>query len=450
MALIDTTEYFDLVGDPPVKKLYEVPELALRSIFVAEKIPPEVRKALAKADLTQVSQIAICGKDAEAAWECLEAILADVLPSKDGSAAEKAKYKVLMVKIKALWDQARIFASELGAMKARYREDPSRIPVTPEHERLQARHSWCSIHKDHDLNRYNEPHPRFVDRVKRDWFVHGKVQLYHLTDIRTASDKLSAKPTLITGIDKILKASVEDDTNTPVSTEQMVFDRLHAMFVAFEMCKLVLPDHYGLVAKRYENELRLFHREHHGSLSALVFVDKKVREAVDKHLITNIEVDYPTAFIHILDTQKYLWDSAAAFAENEHVRSPKRTATEMLSASGAAATPSPRAAKRQKQKEKKRSAQAKRPSAPPAATPASSKGGGKGAKGGKGPGGAPPPRVPKDEMDKLMALQKKAHNKTVCRWFNSSAGCSFGEGCSFAHTCMECGQGHSWARVHHG
>jgi hypothetical protein len=80
---------------------------------------------------------------------------------------------------------------------------------------------------------------------------------------------------------------------------------------------------------------------------------------------------------------------------------------------------------------------------------APAKGGGKGGKSGKGAGGAPP-RVPKEEMDKLMALQKKPTNKTVCRWFNSSAGCSFGEACSFSHACLECGQGHSWARVHQG
>jgi hypothetical protein len=449
MALIDTTEYFDIVSG--VKKEYEVPELALRSIFVAEKIPSNVRKALAKADLTQVSQIAICGKDADAAWDCLSGVLVDLVPNKDGTPLEKAQFQVLMIKIKAMWDQARIFASELGAMKARYREDPSRIPVTPEHERLVARATWCNTHKDHDLNKHNEPHPRFVDRVKRDWYVHGKVQLYHLTDIRTASDKMSAKPTIVTGLDKVLKATVEDESNTPVSTEQMVFDRLHAMFVAFEMCKLIMPDHYALVGLRYSNELRLFHREHHGSLAALVLVDKKVREAVDKHLMTHIEVDYSTAFLHVLETQKYLWDSAASFAENEHThRSPKRAATELMAASGATGSPSPRAAKRQKQREKKKTAQAKKPTAaPPAFLTTPAKGGGKGGKGGKGAGGAPP-RIPKEEMDKLMALQKKPTNKTVCRWFNSSAGCSFGEACSFSHACLECGQSHSWARVHQG
>ena len=59
-----------------------------------------------------------------------------------------------------------------------------------------------------------------------------------------------------------------------------------------------------------------------------------------------------------------------------------------------------------------------------------------------------PGKIPKVEMDALMAAQRKAKAFKTCRFFNSSAGCSMGATCTFTHACMECGLAHPWCDNH--
>ena len=80
----------------------------------------------------------------------------------------------------------------------------------------------------------------------------------------------------------------------------------------------------------------------------------------------------------------------------------------------------------------------------------SSKGGGKGGGGKSGKsskaGGSPP--MPAHELESIMqALQDPRYSK-VCRFYNSSRGCSLGDGCKFTHKCCSCGGGHPMVGNH--
>ena len=94
--------------------------------------------------------------------------------------------------------------------------------------------------------------------------------------------------------------------------------------------------------------------------------------------------------------------------------------------------------------------------APPPQADPNPKGKGKGSKGGaqggakggaKGSG-----KAPADEWAKIMKIVGHGisrNGKKVCPFYNSSAGCRFGDSCKDLHECLLChGQKHKWILRH--
>ena len=173
-----------------------------------------------------------------------------------------------------------------ATLEAKYSDDPAKIPVVPEHERTLMRVAWKAAHPELDLHEHNEPHPRLVDRVKRDWTVHGRVLLYTLMEIRVRADVIHYMTAAAVTLDDLVRTVKEEVPQARVDSEEQVLDRIHAMFVAFEYLKIVTPAQFRAIGLKYLSELRRFRRVHPG-VKTLVTADTLIRGMVEHDLVEN-------------------------------------------------------------------------------------------------------------------------------------------------------------------
>ena len=89
-------------------------------------------------------------------------------------------------------------------------DDLSKIPVIPDHERILMRQAWRREHPELDLHEACEPHPRFVDRVRRDWALHGRVANYRVTELRVKTDVIDYKPAAMLNLEELVKTVREE------------------------------------------------------------------------------------------------------------------------------------------------------------------------------------------------------------------------------------------------
>jgi hypothetical protein len=338
----------------------------------------------------------------------------------------------------------------------RLADDPNKIPQIPENERVLMRSAWLHAHEGHYLDDFNTPHPKFLDRIKRDWVVHGRIPYYELSEIRLAKDKVFTRPAVHLTVDNALQAVTQDLPGAPVENADQVYLRIRALFVAFEFLKMFNSEDTLKIGFRYEQKLREFYREH-SNFHVLIRADSNIRRKVDLLTIEDPTMKYQTAFLEVLDKKHYLWDSAISAIEQDRLRgggSHKRSlASHPSEASTTASTPP---TKRQKQRQRTRerkqkvvltsrqtlTERVKERNKRPSDRPPSSKGFG------KGNGTSTPGQIPKVEMDALQTIKKTTKVKRACLFWNASSGCSRGDGCLFDHKCIQCGLDHRWSDHH--
>ena len=51
-------------------------------------------------------------------------------------------------------------------------------------------------------------------------------------------------------------------------------------------------------------------------------------------------------------------------------------------------------------------------------------------------------------MTLIMTALEDPRNRKVCRFYNSSKGCSLGDGCQWTHKCATCGAAHAMVGNH--
>ena len=114
-------------------------------------------------------------------------------------------------------------------------------------------------------------------------------------------------------------------------------------------------------------QLRAFYRERGSHLALLIKVDNKLRQFVDKEAVRCHTKHYVDIFIDVLDTKKYLWDSAMVDYEANRfstpTRTPKRSSEELSSES-----PANSSGKRPGKQARQRAAKAKGKAPPPSPT----------------------------------------------------------------------------------
>ena len=154
-------------------------------------------------------------------------------------------------------------------------EDPRKIPEIPAEDHAEFRELFVRSRPDMLLTYHREPHQKLVDRIHRDYMVHGAVALYEVAELRTRSDQISQTSWISKTTEDLLRV-VQSDAKSTVSSESQVMDRLHAFFMALEYLN-ICEFWQAAGPLKYLSELEEWSHEHRG-LAALLSADTVIRK----------------------------------------------------------------------------------------------------------------------------------------------------------------------------
>ena len=423
-AMVDRTSY-----DPAA-----VPELSLRQVFGRQRLPTALCRLMADKRMLTVEGFAMLGDAIAAVKTTLKTIVADEnLLGPDESAQELA-----LTSLAAVWKICSSLQDHFAARRAKMEEDPSKVPEIPGDDHAEFREQFVLKHPDVLLPHHREPHRKFVERLQRDFLVHGAVPFYEVGEMRTRSEQIAQKSGLTKNAEDLLRVVTIDQPQAAAS-EAQVMDKLHAFLVALEYLNICEFSHVA-GPLRYLAELEEWRHDNRG-LALLLTVDTLIRKKVYR-LNSDQRKSFPTfsgALIEVLQHHKQLWNDARSSAEldkfkqagqQEAPSTPPRRPKRSRSESPPKTAPTSKAKKNKARRERqKKLVVAAREQFDKKREPAKKDA-----------------RVPPAEWAKLNSFKYKGAKRFV--WYNCSLGCRFGDQCKSAHSCMECGKEHPWHGNH--
>ena len=349
--------------------------------------------------------------------------------------------------------------------RARLQEDPTKIPEIASSDAGDMRERFWKSHPDVILTSSNEPHKKLIEMVNRDLAVLGVMKFYELGALRVKKDEVKSTPGLARTVTDVLKLTEETDL-ADVNTDEEVINRIHCFTI---LCTFLGVNEYRIAGYKEGDEdgsglsyyskmiehRREFAQDYgHSPMLFTIIADKKIRSKV-ADLMREKRAKYPTfkeAMKYVLTEKRHLWSDARDEAKHK------------IRAIGAApSTPdrkrrlgSPDSAEKSAQEklraiaDKKKSAKARRKEkkAKTEAAPATGNGGNSDQRPplqrqGKGKGKGKD-RVSDDVFNKVKDLCTR---KRVCTFYNLGK-CRFGDKCSQAHKCGQCGGDHTYIERH--
>ena len=427
--MVDRTVYDDA----------KTPDLPLRQVFGRQRVPKELCRLAADAGLLTVETFAMLGDDIAA----VKATIKSLIPDQEQLGTDRPAQELALTSLAAVWKTCSTMQDHFAARRAKMEEDPSKVPEIPGEDHAEFREVFVTRHPDVLLPLHREPHRKFVERVQRDFLVHGFVHFYEVGEIRTRNEQIAQKSGLSKNAEDLLRV-VTIDQPAAASSESQVLDKLHAFFITLEYLNIC---DFSVAAGplKYLSELEEWRHENRG-LALLLTVDTLIRKKV--HRISSDQrkkfPSFSTALLEVLNNHKQLWNDARSSAELDKFKQAAQTPAPVTpkkrarSRSPDVNQPSPKTkknrARRQRQKALLQKAKAGTPSS---ASPAK-------------PGAAPKPgrdeRVPSKEWQKITSFKYSGARR--CPFFNCSLGCRFGDQCKMRHACVECGQDHPWHGNH--
>ena len=158
-------------------------------------------------------------------------------------------------------------------------EDPSKVPEIPGEDYAEFREVFVNRHPDVLLPPHREPHRKFVERVQRDFLVHGFVHFYEVGEIRTRNEQIAQKTGLSKNAEDLLRVVMVDQP-AAASSESQVMDKLHAFFITLEYLNICEFTNAAGPLK-YLAELEEWRHENRG-LALLLTVDTLIRKKVHR------------------------------------------------------------------------------------------------------------------------------------------------------------------------
>ena len=427
--MVDRTKYPD----------DQIPDLALRQVFGRQKLSEQLCLLMAGCGLLNVETVAMLGESITGVKTTLKTIVGD----EDKLGATDAARELALTSMAAVWKMCSTLQEHFAARRAKMEEDPTKVPEIPGDHHSEFREQFVARHPDVLLPPHREPHRKLVERIQRDYMVHGAIPFYQVGEMRLRSEQVVQKSGISKTAEDLIKV-VAVDQPVQAASESQVIDKLHAFFVALEylnICEFTT----GAGPLRYLAELEEWRHENRG-LALLLTVDTLIRRKTHR-LNYDQRKKFPTfssALLDVLTNHKQLWNDARSSAELDKfkqashqdpetpVRRPKRSLSDDDSQ---LAKPSPKAKKNKARREGHKAllAKAKASSADHGSKPS----------GGKVQKDA---RVPPAEWEKINSF--KYNGKRRCPFYNCSMGCRFGDSCRHAHVCVECGKDHPWHGNH--
>ena len=112
-------------------------------------------------------------------------------------------------------------------------EDPTKVPEIPGDHHAEFREQFVARHPDVLLPPHREPHRKLVERIQRDYMVHGAIPFYQVGEMRTRSEQVVQKSGISKTAEDLIRV-VAVDQPVQAASESQVIDKLHAFFIALE------------------------------------------------------------------------------------------------------------------------------------------------------------------------------------------------------------------------
>ena len=427
--MVDRTNYTDDT----------MPDLPLRQIFGRQRVPTDLCQLVATAGLRSVERFAMLGDNITT----VKVTLKTLIPDADQFGADAPAQELALTTLAAVWKTCSTMQDHFAARRAKMEEDPSKVPEIPGEDHAEFRDTFVKAHPDVILPPHREPHRKFVERVQRDYLVHGFVHFYEVGEIRTRNETIAQKSGLSRTAEDLLRMVTVDQPST-ASSESQVIDKLHAFFITLEY--LNICDFSAKAGPlQYLAELEEWRHENRG-LALLLAADSLIRKKV--HRVSSDQrktfTTYSAALKEVLTNHKQLWNDARSSAELDKFKQASSTSAPVTPKPKRARSLSgspPKSAKARKNKARRvraretlKQARSMVGGSPASKQPSSAT---------KAPKDA---RVPPQEWQKITSFKYSGPKR--CPFFNCSLGCRFGDQCRQKHSCVECGQDHPWHGNH--
>ena len=434
--MVDRTVYTDAA---------HTPDLPLRQIFGRQRVPEDLCKRVADSKLLTVETFAMLGDTIAAVKTTLKALIPD--PSHLGP--DPPAQELALATLAAVWKTCSTMQDHFAARRAKMEEDPSKVPEIPGEDHAEFRVQFIARHPDVVLPHHREPHRKFVERLQRDFLVHGAVNFYEVCEMRTRNESIAQKSGLSKNAEDLLKV-VQVDQPAHAASESQVMDKLHAFFVALEYLN-ICEFSYKAGPLQYLADLEEWRHENRG-LALLLSADTLIRKKVYR-LNSDHKQTYQTfsdALLEVLKNHKQLWNDARSSAELDKFKQAGHSSSlpttpprgQGAKRSRSSTPPAPTAkARKNKARRERANEQLKALKA--------SQGGSASSRKEKTATGAKPSRdarIPAEEWTKVNSFKYSGPRR--CPFYNCSSGCRFGDQCKRKHACVECGQGHPWHGNH--
>ena len=413
------------------------PKIALRQIFGRLGLRTELCRAAADSGLVSVEVFAMLG-DAAAA---VKTALRTVIPTA-ALGANAADQELALMQLAAVWHSCHALQGQFATRRARMEEDPNKVPEMAQEDHAEFRARFVAAHPDVILLDAKEPHKKFVEKVSRDFLVHGMVPFYEVSEIRTRADSIVQKTGLTKNAEDLHTVSKADEPDQ-VTDVQTLLHSVHALFMALEYLNICT---YSRAAGplKYLQELEQFKVDCPGLPYNIVAADALIRKKVHRLQSEQRETyaTFEAALAEVLNNHKYLWNDARTKAvlakvdRSQHVI--KAEPDRVLE--GPVKTPAPSNRRRKKRHNKeiaKSHSETK-----PVLKDAFDKKKDKGVKPDKDK------RIPDSEWKIISQAASSVSGQKRCHYFNSSMGCALADKCRFKHMCMACGAAHPMVGNH--
>ena len=426
--MVDRTVYADT----------HTPDLPLRQVFGRQRVHTDLCKLAADSGLLTIGQFAMLGDTITEAKAALKSIITD--HAKLGSTPPAQELS--LTTLAAVWKTCSTMQDQFATRRAKMEEDPSKVPEIPGEDHAEFREIFVKRHPDVLLPMHREPHRKFVERVQRDYLVHGFVHFYEVGEIRTRNEQIAQKSGLSRSAEDLLRV-VTIDQPAVASSESQVMDKLHAFFVTLEylnICEFT----FTAGPLKYLSELEEWRHENRG-LALLLTVDTIIRKKV--HRVSSDHrkqfTNFSTALLEVLNNHKQLWNDARSSAELDkfkqaaHVAEPSTPVRKRNRSPESGEKPTPKAKKNRARRERQKATLQKAREITQS-SPSKNKETAKKA--------VRDERVPSKEWQTITSF--KYNGPRRCPFFNCSLGCRFGDQCKMKHQCVECGKDHAWHGNH--
>ena len=224
--MVDRTVYADEA---------HTPKIALRQIFGRLALRSELCRAAADGGLLSVEVFAMLGDTATAVKTSLQTLLPTSTLGADAAAQELS-----LMQLAAVWHSCFALQGQFATRRARMEEDPTKIPEMAQEDHAEFRSRFVTAHPDVILLDAKEPHKKFVEKLSRDFLVHGMVPFYTVAEIRTRADSIIQKSGLTKNAEDLLTISKADEPDQ-VTDVHTLLHRVHAFFMALEYLHTFAP-----------------------------------------------------------------------------------------------------------------------------------------------------------------------------------------------------------------